>query len=55
MSTGTNASGDEEKPKGWISRFFSGSQYNPDGVDKQSHSSMLADSEVIFEIQSMIS
>ncbi|KAE9553422.1 hypothetical protein FO519_003381 [Halicephalobus sp. NKZ332] len=52
FSTATTEGGEgERKPQGWISRFFSGTQYNPEGVDKQSHSSMLADSEVIFEIQ----
>jgi hypothetical protein len=49
-----NVKTEEEKKPGWISRFLNGPSYNPDSVDKQSHSSMLADTEVIFELQSNI-
>uniref|UniRef100_A0AC34GT13 NIPSNAP domain-containing protein n=1 Tax=Panagrolaimus sp. ES5 TaxID=591445 RepID=A0AC34GT13_9BILA len=57
LSTTTTKEGEDsavkqdEKKQGWISRFLSGPSYNPDGVDKQSHSSMLADTEVIYELQ----
>jgi hypothetical protein len=56
FSTTTSKEGEDMNAKppekaGWISRFLNGPSYNPDSVDKQSHSSMLADSEVIFELQ----
>lgn len=38
---------DEEKKQGWISRILS----TPSAVDKQSHSSMLSDTEAIYEFQ----
>ena len=35
--------------KGWISRILTG----PEGGQKQSHSSLLSDTDIIYEIQSM--
>uniref|UniRef100_A0A914W4R5 NIPSNAP domain-containing protein n=1 Tax=Plectus sambesii TaxID=2011161 RepID=A0A914W4R5_9BILA len=34
--------------QGWISRILGGPQYNPDTIQKQSHSSLLSDTEIIY-------
>jgi hypothetical protein len=44
---------EKQQSQGWLSRILTGPGYNPEGVHKQSHSSMLSVSEAIFELQSM--
>lgn len=43
----------KQQTQGLLSRLLTGPQHNPDGVHKQSHSSMLSVSEAIFELQSL--
>ncbi|CAJ0942206.1 unnamed protein product, partial [Mesorhabditis belari] len=38
------------KPQGWISKLFVGQQYDPEGAQKQSHSSLLSASDYVYEI-----
>jgi len=42
---------EKQQSQGWLSRILTGPGYNPEGVHKQSHSSMLSVSEAIFELQ----
>jgi hypothetical protein len=44
---------ENQQEKGWLSRILTGAPYNPEGVHKQSHSSMLSVSDAIFELQSL--
>ncbi|KAK0418091.1 hypothetical protein QR680_013365 [Steinernema hermaphroditum] len=47
----TTESGDcSKKQQGWISRMLTGPQFNPDSIQKQSHSSLLSNSEFIYEL-----
>jgi hypothetical protein len=44
---------EKQQSQGWISRILTGPQFNPEGVHKQSHSSMLSVSDAIYELQSL--
>ncbi len=50
---GEEAGGSSGGGQGWISRILSGPAYL-EGMQKQSHSSLLSDSEVVYELQSML-
>lgn len=45
---------EKQQPQGWLSRILTGPQYNPEGFHKQPHSSMLAASDSIYELQSLL-
>ncbi|KAI1722683.1 NIPSNAP domain-containing protein [Ditylenchus destructor] len=49
-STGGDG-GEDPKSQSWITRILTGPQVNLEGVQKQSHSSLLSVSETIYEIQ----
>ncbi|KAI6228706.1 NIPSNAP domain containing protein [Aphelenchoides fujianensis] len=42
---------EKHQSQSWLSRILTGPQYNPEGVHKQSHSSMLSVSNSIYELQ----
>ncbi|TKR67920.1 hypothetical protein L596_023992 [Steinernema carpocapsae] len=39
-----------KKSQGWISRILTGPTFNPDAMQKQSHSSLLSNSDYIYEL-----
>jgi hypothetical protein len=44
---------EKQQSQGFLSRILTGAQYNPEGIHKQSHSSMLSVSDSIYELQSL--
>ncbi|KAI6229544.1 NIPSNAP domain containing protein [Aphelenchoides besseyi] len=42
---------EKHQSQSWLSRILTGPQYNPEGIHKQSHSSMISVSESIYELQ----